>query len=365
VGLLCLPLTVACGGKDLPDLYGDTGGAPTATGSGTSSSTGDSDSGAATDGGERLDIGVPEDTGIDDGGSMLGCQKVDFLFVIDNSGSMTEEQANLVASFDGFITTIRDTLMAEDFHIMVTDTDAMSVGSGSFSIGGGTVDCMPAPNCCIGICNGIGGISISPPPTSCNAQPCSSYPLPTGCIATIGAARTGDAMGNPCGIDNGSPYMLDTQSDLSGTFSCVATVGTGGDGLELPMEAMIAAIGAESDAGGCNEGFLRDDAVLVVTFITDEDDENQSMGDPTTWRQTLVDAKNGDEEAVVILGLIADEGYPGGVCTDNGDAPVLRSFAESFTYGSWSSVCAPDYSPFFADAVSVIDTACDGFVPPD
>ena len=44
-------------------------------------------------------------------------------------------------------------------------------------------------------------------------------------------------------------------------------------------------------------------------------------------------------------------------CTDNGDAPVLRSFAESFVYGTWASVCEPDYTQFFVDAVSVIDTA--------
>src|SRR5204862_5903779 len=32
-----------------------------------------------------------------------GCKKIDFLFVIDNSDSMDDEQANLARSFPGFI----------------------------------------------------------------------------------------------------------------------------------------------------------------------------------------------------------------------------------------------------------------------
>src|SRR5690242_21671906 len=37
----------------------------------------------------------------------VGCAKADFLFVIDNSGSMADEQDNLIASFPGFIDTIQ------------------------------------------------------------------------------------------------------------------------------------------------------------------------------------------------------------------------------------------------------------------
>ena len=54
----------------------------------------------------------------------MGCEKIDFLFVIDNSGLMDDEQANLVASFPNFISTIQNTLMAQDYHIMAVDTDA-------------------------------------------------------------------------------------------------------------------------------------------------------------------------------------------------------------------------------------------------
>ena len=332
----------------------------------TDTSDAESDASTGTSTGPLLDVdpGTGTATSGETGGS--ACEKVDFLFVIDNSGSMTDEQQNLGTSFPGFINAIQGTLMAQDYHIMAVDTDAASVGASSISISNGEVSCETHPTCCIGICNGIGGIFISPPPTVCNGEPCSNFPLPTGCEATLGSGRDYDQNGDSCNIEGGLRYMTDTQPDLVGTFQCAALVGPNGDGLELPMDAMRAAIGVESEMDGCNEGFLRDDAVLVVVFITDEDDDGQSMGNPAEWKDYLVAAKGGNEEAVVVLGLIADEGFSGGgVCQDTGDAPVLRSFAESFTYGQWGSVCEPDYTQFFIDAVSVIDTACDDFIPPD
>jgi hypothetical protein len=276
---------------------------------------------------------------------------------------MTEEQMALVTSFPGFISTISGTLMAQDYHLMVTDTDAASVGASSVSLINGTIMCEPHPTCCQGACNGVGGIVIQPPPTQCNGEPCTNFELPTGCDAEIGAGKDKDQQGQTCGIDGGIRYMLDSQQDLEQTFSCAALVGAGGDGLERPMDAMMEAIGAQNATGGCNEGFLRDDAVLVVTVISDEDDLNQSSGDPISWKQYLVDAKGGNEEAIVVLGLVGDGGVNGGLCPANTDAPTLRSFADSFTHGQVGSVCAADYAPFFEQAVAVIDTACDLFEP--
>jgi hypothetical protein len=337
----------------------------------TSSSTGnDSNTGNETTGdgdgddsssGPLLDV-LGNDEG-NETNNPAGCEKVDFLFVIDNSGSMTEEQLALVTSFPGFISTISDTLMAQDYHLMATDTDAASVGASSVSVFNNEVLCEPHPTCCQGACNGVGGIVLQPPPVECNNEPCANFPLPTGCDAEIGAGKNTDQQDASCGIDGDLRFMVATQTDLAETFACAALVGSGGDGLERPMDAMIAAVGEHSDVGGCNEGFLRDDAVLVVTVISDEDDVDQSAGDPASWKQFLVDAKGGNEEAIVVLGLVADGAVQGGQCPANEDAPALRSFAESFTHGQIGSVCAADYAPFFAQAVSVIDTACDEFVP--
>lgn len=258
---------------------------------------------------------------------------------------------------------ISNTLMAQDYHLMVTDTDAASVGASSISLTSGQVACEPHPTCCQGVCNGIGGIVIQPPPTQCNGEPCANFPLPAGCDAEIGAGKDEDLEGQSCGIAGGIRYMLDDQPNLEQTFSCAALVGDGGDGLERPMDAMTEAVGSQSATGGCNEGFLRDDAVLVVTVISDEDDVDQSAGDPVAWKQFLVDAKGGNEEAIVVLGLVGDGGVNGGLCEPDIDAPILRSFAESFTHGEVGSVCAADYAPFFEQAIAVIDTACDEFEP--
>ncbi|MFO7562104.1 MAG: hypothetical protein R6X02_05645 [Enhygromyxa sp.] len=365
-------LLVACGSSR---ETAQTSGAATLGSGETGQSSADTNSGSEAEGDGSSEEGDGDGDGDGDGplldifgsadgdelGEKGGCEKVDFLFVIDNSGSMSEEQMALVTSFPGFISTISDTLMAQDYHLMVTDTDAASVGASSISLSNGQVMCQPHPTCCQGVCNGIGGIQIQPPPTQCNGEPCENFPLPSGCDAEIGAGKDKDPQDNPCGIAGGLRYMLDSQPNLEETFSCAALVGAGGDGLERPMDAMVAAIGTQSEPGGCNEGFLRDDAVLVVTVISDEDDLNQSEGDPASWKQFVVDAKGGNEEAVVVLALVLDGGVDGGLCSD--DAPTLRSFAESFTHGQVGSVCAADYAPFFEQAVSVIDTACDEFEP--
>jgi hypothetical protein len=297
-----------------------------------------------------------------------GCQKVDFLFVIDNSGSMADQQQNLVNTFPGFISTIEETLQAQDFHIMVVDTDEESLSFGSLHCMNGECTCSPVPQCCLGMCYGGG---IAPQPTECDGKPCSEYELPTGCDVVLGAGKAVDVAQNDCGILDGRRYMVDGQPNLTETFECVALVGAGGDGNERPMEAMMEAVDTLNESGECNEGFLRKDAILVVTFITDEEDVGKSVGDPAAWRQALVDAKTGDEKAVVVLGLVGDTDLPDGLCEPydgmgNGaePAPVLRQFAGSFEHGQWGSVCEPDYAPFFAEAVSVIDAACDEFVPP-
>lgn len=300
----------------------------------------------------------------DDGGDPEGCDKVDFLFVVDNSGSMEDEQVNLVASFGGFIDTIQQTLMAQDYHIMVVDTDAESLSFSGLTCTNNECSCTPEPQCCLALCANDGPIQINPPPTECGGMACDSFELPTGCPVTLGAGKAEDPLGQLCGIEDDRRYMTDSQPDLVSTFECAALVGAGGDGNERPMAAMSAAVTTETAAGGCQEGFLRDDAILVVTFITDEEDGGSS-GDPDGWRASLVAAKGGNEEAIVVLGLLGDTATPGAVCADGqaDDAVALRTFAESFTHGQWGSVCAPSYNDFFEQAVSVIDTTCNDFDP--
>lgn len=315
---------------------------------GTADTEADDDDAAQDDDDDtKLDTPSGEASGVaDDGGGDQGCEKVDFLFVIDSSGSMEDEQDNLLASFPGFITAIEETLMIDDFQLMVIDA-GLTEGSG--------------------------------------------------CDGTLGAGRTTSGSFADCGIVGGNRFTTDSQPDLVQTFTCMASRGFLGPGDEQTMDSTLASIGTLNASGGCNEGFVRDDAVLVVTIISDEEDspldssltppldgscepadsDPNSLGDPDSWRDAIVAAKSGDASAVVMLALIGDcdaEGECPGIAFDPLDpnseitgaepAPRLRQLAQSFEFGSVGPVCASDYAPFFEQAVSVISTACDDFVPP-
>ena len=347
VGLVLVACGDTRGGND--DLYGSAGlTAPTTSETGTGDDDddeADDDDDAADDAANdpaKFDVqqGDDSDGDGDEGTNPAGCEKVDFLFLVDNSGSMEDEQDNLTQSFPGFISTIQKTLMAEDYHIMAIDTDASNAG-------GATIMCTPAPGCCTDLC-------MFNPGATCNGEPC----MPAD-DRRAGAGRDDDLMGTDCALAGGKRYIVDAEPDLATAFDCVARPGTGGDGLERQMGAVTAAIGDLNGAGQCNEGFVRDDAVLVVTIVTDEEDDpndgfdmdENSPGNPQAWYDAVVAAKNGDPTAVVILGLVGDTDVPGAICEPISDvfgaepAPRLRQFVELFDdRGIWASMCSPDYT---------------------
>ncbi|MCY1010753.1 hypothetical protein OV079_35360 [Nannocystis pusilla] len=129
-------------GQDAPS--GDSTAVPTTT-------SGDASAGTTTDsappGLPKLDLGEqPQGTTGEDDPLAAGCKKIDFLFVVDNSGSMADEQANLIASFPGFIDTITNTLSAKDYHIMAVSTDnGMNTGLSS-TCTNGSCNCTPPPS---------------------------------------------------------------------------------------------------------------------------------------------------------------------------------------------------------------------------
>jgi hypothetical protein len=256
-----------------------------------------------------------------------GCQKIDFLFVIDNSDSMEDEQVNLARSFPGFIVVMEQVLEAGDFHIMVVAS-------------GGDREELDEPTL-----------------------------NPDDCADIQGAGRRSDADGQDCGLNSGLAYMTNGEVELEAAFSCVAQVGTDGSAIEEMMDSVLEATSGPLNAPGrCNDGFLRDDAVLVVTFITDEDDR-RSEGDPEDWQRALLAAKGGNEDALVVLGLVGDDNIEGGLLGGPCDArvadgsPRLQSFVDGLD-GVLGSVCAADYTKFFQTAVGSIDSACADFVPP-
>lgn len=332
---------------------GDGAGGDGAPGGGGGTSAEDAEE-TGHDGGADEDDGNDDtaifDVGTEDPGGlpepMTGCNKVDFLFVIDNSASMDNEQSTLIDAFPGFMDTIEQSLeVGSDWHVLVTDTD-------------------PWGKCKSG--NGWDG-------TAPHADECNNYIKNTEfeeCDRTLGAGVVHpagqSATNGVCTPASGKRFIEEGEPDLADTFGCMAKVGTAGSAQERPMDALMAAISpALNGPGGCNEGFLRDDALLVVTFISD-DPWYEDAGDPNSWFDTLVAAKNGDPAALVVLGMTP--AWDG--CRDGSGPPKGAHWAEFIALwadnGLHGNVCgeAAEYIDFFDMAVSVIDEACETFEPP-
>lgn len=318
-------LTACAGASSTADVF---------TSSTAGSSEADSSGEGEGDSGVKLDLGSgsgASESGSAEAGSDPGCEKVDLLFVVDDSISMAGEQANLIASFPEFIDGIQAALPdADSFHVGVVTTNAYA-----FNAAG---------------CQEIGAL-----------------------VTQTGGASSSNAA---CGPFSAGRFMTNA-SDLQGAFACAAQVGIDGPTDERPMQAMQVAIGpAHAGSGGCNAGFMRDDALLVVVIITDEEDDPRefygmlegSPGDPVDWAAAIVAAK-GLESNAAILSIIGGE--PGNACPEPSgvdgaeDAPRIRAFTQMFTHGFLGDVCAPSYGPFFSQAIGVVESACDGFVPVD
>ncbi|MBI5536834.1 MAG: hypothetical protein HY898_29200 [Deltaproteobacteria bacterium] len=281
--------------------------------------------------------------GAGDGAVGKGCEKIDFLFIVDNSESMQDNQAQLVAAFPGFISAIENTVNAgSNYHILVTDTDAW------------------------GRCNTANPwTGVDPTSSDCN-----SYIKKTvfeECDRTLGAGvvhPAGEFASNAvCPYPAGRRYLQQGDANVSAAFACAAQVGIAGNPKERPMDAMLAALSAQINGpGGCNEAFLREDALLVITFISD-DPNYEDSGTPQEWYDGVVQAKKGDPNAVVVVGFTP--AFDG--CQDGKGPPKGSHWAEfvaKFPSNLHSSACGTDYASVFTQAVTVIDESCDKYVPP-
>ncbi|MHC4993106.1 MAG: hypothetical protein ACYTGC_19205 [Planctomycetota bacterium] len=288
-----------------------------------------------------LDVGDDGGDGGGGGDEVEDCKAVDLLFVIDSSGSMADEQAHLIASFEGFIEGIQSKLTDQTYHVGVMATDAYAG----------------------------------------NAAECQQL----GALVTATAGT--DSSESVCDFPDGQRYVTE-QDDLAGLFSCAAQLGTVGSGDEQPMGAIVQAMsGVHDGPGGCNEGFLRDDALLVIVIITDEEDDHEgvvcpddifpsgggSEGEPAAWYDAVVAAKDGRPNAVVSLSLVGPPGPDPAMCPAldkcadaiMGAEPAHRitDFTESFDYGFVGRVCDDSYHEFFNAAIDNIVEACDNFPP--
>lgn len=231
------------------------------------SSQGDGDTDDGTD--IKFDVAPPE----------TNLHKIDLLFVIDNSGTMAQEQLTLAKNFPAFVQDLQTLKNADaepvdtDVNIMVTTTDF------------GHPLCAPFAK----------------------HDPEQGKPISSDCIERLDRfipldddeSPVFEACTDVC-VDGLEPFdhfiHFDTQSgennvppvapaDINGdnvpddeiaqTFACVAPQGVDGCGYEAPLETMFQAINPtawwNSGAAG-KRPFIRHDAVLAIVIITDEGD---------------------------------------------------------------------------------------------
>lgn len=154
---------------------------------------------------------------------------IDLLFLVDNSPGMDTKQKALADAFPALLAQLKDLPGGPpDLHIGIVSSD----------LGAGT----------------------SPVSGNCRAQ------------GDRGALQ----MKAGCGVRDGATWLEQNASganftgDLATAFACAAQLGTGGCGYEQQLKAVGVALQSEENAGFA--GFLRDDAVLGIVLLTDEDD---------------------------------------------------------------------------------------------
>ncbi|HEU0036451.1 MAG TPA: hypothetical protein VFQ53_37825 [Kofleriaceae bacterium] len=277
-----------------------------------------------TDGGGGSGVDGPIQPTADAG---PGCQKIDVLFVIDNSGSMGQEQANLTANFPGFINVLNASGL--DYRVAVTTTGRDY-----------------------------------------------SYQIQTP-LGPITESVDGDG-------DNGTMLMSaqcnmtkrwieKTDADVTGTFSCIANVGTSGPSDEMPLAAMRDAF-EDRMMDGTNTGFHRPDALLGVVFLTDEEDcsyeQSVSLGfgqslcesgmEPVTNYVQFLDSYTGNHSRWAVA-AIAGPG-PGTCSSSFGSADEATRLKDLVTQtganATMASICDGDLSIGLMQALAVFQSAC-------
>lgn len=273
------------------------------------------------------------------------CTKMDIVFVVDDSGSMKEEQANLAANFPKFVSKI-DSFETKsgsklDWRIGVTTTGrtvkyTMNVES-------------PLP----------GGPTFPP--------------IPANEKGDDGAFR----MGGACGTTK--RWVEKSDPNAESAFSCLAQVGTSGPALEMPLEATKLALN-DRMADGTNAGFLRDDALLAVIILTDEDDCSREDNDfefsatspcspehgfkPVADYKKMLDnvAKGAGRWATAV---IAGDKSCSSAFGDAIEAKRLKEFVSlAGDNGVFSSICDGDLTQGLERALDKFDSACKELPPP-
>ena len=282
-----------------------------------------------------------------------GCEKIDILFVLRDPGSslpgdqdeMREYAEADAARMIGLADAITAAAKNYDLHLMVTSESPDFLTTADKLCG---TDCDPI------------------------TMPCDEVPEHV-CIQSweecdwaVGHGeifpRGTGASNKLCPTTEGRRFARSQDPQFHEAIDCLLRVGRSGTGKEYMATVPMAALKPEMVAeGGCNAGFLRDDAMLVVVMVSITHGGSDT-GTPAQWAQDLLAIKGGYEDGVVLVMLTSGIYSEEGECGD-GPSP-LRTFAELVKHRVLGCVTAVNFTPFVAEAIDKIDAVCDQFIPP-
>lgn len=265
-----------CGDEDDRMESGQGGITLTATASATDGDTGGDATANGT--GPILDVGSAGSGPTGCAGD-LGCtNKIDLLFVIDNSGTMAVEQANLAKNFPLLVQqleALKDSSGADvnaDVQIMVTTTDFGNPLCTPFE----PDDYDPSRGApiftpCTERLERFTGLGNSP-----DVQPEVCTDVCPGGVAPDGDPFVAFSMDG----DNIDDAVLPTDingdmvedSPVAQALACIGPQGIDGCGYESPLENMLQALNPNATWNQGARPFLRPDALLAIAVITDEAD---------------------------------------------------------------------------------------------
>lgn len=271
-------------------------------GGGTAGSGGqdDGDGNDDDDTGEKLDIGGGTVPGCDN--ADVGCtDQIDLLIVIDNSGTMGQEQVNLALNFPLLIEKLENLTdsggmpVNPDVQIMVTTSDfgnplCTPFEPDDYAPARGAPISTPCTDRLARFNDLTGTVSI---PEACT-DVCPNSAAPTDTYISFQGDTNNVSMVPDVDINgDGTP-----DSAVAQALACIGPQGIDGCGYESPLENMLQALnpGAEWNSGA--QPFLRDNALLAIAVVTDEADcsvKDYAIMDDATFQETNPD--NGMQQA--------------------------------------------------------------------
>ncbi|MBI2372650.1 MAG: hypothetical protein HYV07_01495 [Deltaproteobacteria bacterium] len=224
--------------------------------------------------------------------------QVDILWVIDNSGSMVDEQNKLAANFDRFITglTLCSGGAADDICDFATKTCSKS-----------GAPCNP-PDYHIGVVSSDTLASVDQGKlrrVGLCAPSAGATPADGSYTYCLGDNRDCAAPNATCDMGQSISFITPTTPAAAAAFSRAVRVGIGGSGLERGIQAAAMALGRDADrtTGGFkpqpgeNQGFVRPEASLFVIFVSDEEDS--SFGQVPYFYRAFESLKGAGNEGLV------------------------------------------------------------------